>query len=301
MSVPAVEVGGSHVMAAEVDLERGTLGQGKCIALPLDPRASANELLGTIGRCARGLGASASSRWGVALPGPFDYERGVGLYRGVGKFESLYGVDVRSALAKALPGPPASITFVNDAEAFMWGERLFGAAAGWRRCVSATLGTGVGSAFFAQGAVQRCGPGVPPEGRLDLLTIAGEPLEETVSTRAIVREFARRSGSVGQSTLKGVAEVAAAARAGDSAAQLVLRSAFYNLGVALGPWLEEFGADALVVGGAMAGAWDLISPPLERGISKACARPICALLAARPREAALLGAAAVAEGARTGQ
>jgi glucokinase len=295
VNVLAVEIGGSHVTAAEVDPRHGKVPRGKRRTAPLDSRGSARDILRTVAHCARGLGTARRARWAVALPGPFDYERGIGLYSGVGKFENLFGVDVRRALAESLPGPPASITFVNDAEAFMWGERLFGAAAGCDPCVAVTLGTGVGSAFFAGGAVRRSGEGVPPEGRVDLLTIAGRPLEETVSTRAIVREYCSRSSSVAMREVKGVREVAAAARAGDSTAALVLDEAFCSLGSALRPWLEAFGADVVVVGGAMAGSWDLIGPSLERGLREGEGRPFSTLLATHPRDAALLGAAALAE------
>ena len=66
---------------------------------------SAHELLSAIIACGCGLSAAAGQRWGVAIPGPFDYERGIGLFADVGKFEALCGVDVREALAAGLPGP----------------------------------------------------------------------------------------------------------------------------------------------------------------------------------------------------
>ena len=155
----------------------------------------------------------------MAIPGPFDYERGIGLFADVGKFESLYGVDVRDALLAGLPGPPGSIVFLNDADAFLWGEWLFGAAAGHERCVGITLGTGIGSAFIADGELRHDGPGVPPEGRVDLLQIGGLPLEEVVSARAIERLYQERTGVVPD----GTAFVARQARNGDKTAASVLQ------------------------------------------------------------------------------
>ena len=216
----------------------------------------------------------------------------------MGKFEALYGVDVRGALEDGLPGPPASITFLNDAEAFMWGERLFGAAAGYARCVGITLGTGVGSAFFAGGAVRRSGAGVPPEGRVDLLEIDGSPLEDVVSTRALLREYRLRTGAA----VGGGAELATRARAGEGVAAAVLSSSFERLGTALRPWLEAFGAQALVVGGAMTGSWDLVCPALSQGlhgVMPSCLEGLVVVVAAHPADAALLGAAARARRPRT--
>lgn len=289
--MPALEIGGSHVTVAGVDLARGSIITGSCHTEPLNPAGSAEEILGAIVVCGRMVRAGQGEGWGIALPGPFDYQRGVGLFEGVGKFEALYGVDVRGVLEDELPGPPASITFVNDAEAFMWGERLYGAAAGYARCVGITLGTGIGSAFFADGEVCRSGAGVPPEGRVDLLQIDGSPLEDIISTRALLREYHRQAGA----TVEGGADLARRARAGEEPAATVVSTAFARFGAALQPWLETFGAQALVVGGAMTGSWDVVWPALAQGLR--AARPgfleeLTVVVAERPAEAALLGAAA---------
>ena len=60
---------------------------------------------------------------------------------------------------------PAWIRFLNDAEAFLLGESVAGAARGHAPRVGITLGTGLGSAFLADGEIVRSGPDVPPERR----------------------------------------------------------------------------------------------------------------------------------------
>jgi glucokinase len=300
-----LEIGGTHVTAAVVDLGAGTVVAASLQRASLNPSGSAAELLGAVIGCAGGLPAHGGDNWGVAIPGPFDYERGIGLFQDVGKFEALYGVDVRGALLAGLPGPPRSIVFLNDADAFLWGEWLFGVAAGHERCVGITLGTGIGSAFIADGELRHDGPGVPPEGRVDLLQIGGLPLEEVVSARAIERLYQQRTGVVPN----GTAFVAGQARNGDETAAGVLRGSFEQLGQALRPWLAEFGASILVVGGSMTGSWDLIGPALWQGLEGAGSAAdgqeaesdgappvpgITASVADRPEHAALLGAAAYA-------
>lgn len=293
--VPVMDVGGTHVTAALVDVGAGAVIASTVRRRTLRPSAPAEELLESILSCGRALPAPSGASWGVAVPGPFDYDRGVALYADVGKFESLYGIDVGQALRAGLPGPAGSLRFLNDADAFLLGEWLFGAAAGHDPCAAITLGTGVGSAFLSGGVVRQDGPGVPPEGRVDLLRIDGRPLEDIVSTRAIEREFERVSGVNPQ----GAAHVAGLARGGDPAAAGVLWSAFEALGQALSPWLEEFGAEALVVGGSMTGSWDLIGPALLGGIGAEMGdrgQGLRVLVAAHPEHAALLGAAAYAGG-----
>lgn len=288
--VPVLEIGGSHVTAALVDLPAGEVLPGTVRRDPLRSSGAASDILDAIVACASAVPAPPGAAWGVAAPGPFDYQRGVALFTGVGKFDSLYGVDVRAALAAGLPSHPGPIRFLNDAHAFVRGESLFGAAAGHDRCVGITLGTGVGSAFLADGRIHDHGPAVPPEGRVDLLRIDGQPLEDVVSSRAIRRAYQQRTGT----RPPDVARIAQRAGWGDMTAADVLRTAFERLGEALGSWLASFGATILVVGGSMTGSWNLIRPALEEGIGL-CVRPPARLaisVAARGDHAALLGAAA---------
>ncbi|HUB68908.1 MAG TPA: ROK family protein [Acidimicrobiales bacterium] len=298
--VPVLEIGGTHVTAALVELQSGTVTPGSLRRATLSPSGGSEEILATVISCGSALPARAGQGWGVAIPGPFDYARGIAWFEGVGKFEALYGVDVGAALAGGLPGPPGPVTFLNDADAFLLGEWLFGAAAGSSRCIALTLGTGIGSAFLADGEICQSGPGVPPEGRADLLTIGGLPLEDVVSTRAIEREYRSRTGEA----TSGTAEIARRARGGQPAALEVLKDAFVALGGALKPWLRQFKASVLVVGGSMSGSWDVIGPALVDGAGAASsggggtaeaeAPVLRVVVAANPEQAALLGAAAAA-------
>ena len=138
----------------------------------------------------------------------------------------------------------------------------------------------------------------PHEGRVDLLRVAGQPLEDVVSARAIERAYRGRTGVAPRD----IAHIASEARSGGEVAAAVLRSAFEQLGAVLRPWLQDFGAKALVVGGSMTGSWDLIGPALLDGMRGGDVTSFVGLrvsVAARPEEAALLGAAAFAK--RTGR
>ncbi|MFL6163448.1 MAG: ROK family protein [Jatrophihabitantaceae bacterium] len=287
--VAVLEVGGTHVSAAWVDRDDWHVDEAR--RAELDPSGTAEQLLAGLAEAASRLAAPAGSPWAVAMPGPFDYRRGVAHYTGVGKFEGLTGVDVRSALYERLPEQPGSITFVNDASAFLIGEWLIGTARGATRCAAVTLGTGIGSAFLDRGRVVDSGPEVPAQAEVHLLSHAGSPLEEWVSRRALRRDYAARTGRPDDTDVK---QIAALARAGDPAAVASFDGAFTVLGEVLGPWLERFGADQLVIGGSIAGAWDLIEGPLRAGL---CRRSECRYavgLAAEPARSPLVGAAHIA-------
>ena len=269
-----MDVGGSHVTAALVDGDRVTARADADI----DPHGTASEILGAIAGAGRGLGAQKN--WTLAFPGPFDYERGVGSFEGVGKFGSLAGLDLRRELGERLE---AEVRFVDDADAYIMGEWSAGAARGHDRVIGVTLGTGVGAAFLVDGRPQSGGPGVPAGGNLYPELYLGRPIEDTVSTRALLASYDQHGVSV--------REVFERARAGEASALSVVTSTMEHLGRFAAPFIADFGATVFVVGGSISRSWDLIEPALRRGLGEtqvAIARS--ALLA----EAPLLGAALAA-------
>ncbi|MEU6200688.1 ROK family protein [Streptomyces sp. NPDC047061] len=294
-SVPVLEVGGTHVTAALVDLSGGKT-VGGVVRRPLPAQGTAEEILDGIAATAARIDAPAGASWGVAVPGPFDYASGIALFEDVGKFDALYGVDVRAELSRRMRPAPGALRFLNDADAFGIGECVVGAAAGHERAVCITLGSGVGSAFLDRGEPVNDGPLVPPDGSAHLLSYDGRPLEETVSRRAIRAAYAGAvpadQGLLGD--VPDVHAIAELARGGDRDARAALEHAFRALGVALAPWLARFGATVLVVGGSMAASWDLIEGPLRSGAGAGAGRAVRLRFRAaeRAHDAPLLGAAA---------
>jgi len=287
--VAVLELGGTHVTAAWVCPDGWQVSELQRVEL--DPHAGADVLLGELAAAGARLDAPAGSRWGLAVPGPFDYRAGIARYTGVGKFDGLTGVAVGAELADRLPGRPQSMSFINDASAFLLGEWLAGSARGADRCAAITLGTGVGSAFLDSGRVVDTGPDVPPDGEVHLLSHDGLPLEDWVSRRALRRSYSGHAARPDDTDVKEIAELA---RAGDPAAAAAFDGAFTVLGEALGPWLVRFGAERLVVGGSIAGAWDLIERPLRAGLSAYADDRLAIGLAADPERSPLIGAAAIA-------
>lgn len=285
--VPSIEVGGSHVTAAFVDRASGQVGSR--VRRHLEPDADAETLLHTIAAAATTLGGAAEAVWSAAVPGPFDYATGVAHYRDVGKFESLAGVHVGTELMGRIKPHPSCVRFIADAMAFTLGECHFGAVRGHRRVVGITLGTGVGTGFVADGHLVTDGPDVPEQGRADLLSIDGKPLENTVFTRAISAAYTSRTGH----RVAGIAEIVRDTRSGDPAAAHVLDAAFRALGVALAPYLGRFAATAVVVGGGVTAAWDVIAPPLKAGLATAERAGPMIVCSADTEAAALLGAACI--------
>ncbi|MDX6261103.1 MAG: hypothetical protein QOH84_2791 [Kribbellaceae bacterium] len=249
--VPVLEVGGSHVTAAMVspasDRVEGMYRAG------LDSKASADAIVGQLCEAAKQL--PLAKGLAVALPGPFDFAAGVAWYK-LDKFAALYGHDLGRSLRERLGLD--QVVFLNDAEAFTVGEWSAGELRGLDRCVGITIGTGIGSAFLDDGRAVRTGDTVPPGGELYQTSYDGRPIEDWISARAILRRYAGKLGEpLPQST--GVKEIAEAARAGDGVATSALVEAFQVLSDALVPWLERFRATRVVLGGSIAGAFDVVA------------------------------------------
>jgi len=85
---------------------------------------------------------------GIAMPGQFDYEKGICYIRGNKKYDALYGINIKELLAQELNTSPDHIRMLNDAAAFLQGEVLAGAAKNSGKAIALTLGTGLGSAVY---------------------------------------------------------------------------------------------------------------------------------------------------------
>lgn len=281
--VHVADIGGSHVTAAVVELGRDIRILKRATA-PIETHGDADAILGSIVTTLRRASPSAG-RWMIALPGPFDYEHGVGTFEGVGKFAALAGVDLRARLSSMLKVAASDVRFVNDAIAYGIGEW---SASPYRpdRFVCITLGTGIGSAFLDRGRSVKSGPDVPPHGWAYLLEINGAPLEDSVSTRAIQRRYLGERGE--HLTVR---EIAERARAGEARAHAVLESAMFELGEAIRPWIVRFRASETIVGGSMARSWDILGPAFERGLNAEVATATSVRASRLFDDAPLIGAA----------
>jgi glucokinase len=290
-TVPVLEIGGTHVTAALVGTGTWQVVAGTGVRRSIDPDWPADTLIATIVDAGKSLRPDDGLLWGVAIPGPFDYVRGIADFRGVGKFDALRGVDLGDVLRRALTGANGQVSFVNDADAFAIGEWAAGAAQGHRRVIGVTLGTGIGSAFLVDGVALLRGPGVPPDGRLDLVRIDGQPLEDLVSRRAIRARYGILSGDATEKL--DVQDIAAQASGGDTDAIRAVEESLQVLGRVVAPRAVTFGASMVVVGGSIALAWDVINPPLRSGMDQASPgwAEVFELTTARIQESALVGAA----------
>lgn len=242
------DVGGSHVSAAVCYKDGYRLGTVVRANHPVEQTSAAFvEMLYSLGsKATADAGAKANGVQGaeLAMPGPFDYEKGISWMEH--KMSFLYGLDLSEALAEQFGWKPGRVRFLNDAAAYLLGEVGAGAAKGVGRVVCFTLGTGVGSGFAVDGKVVTEGKGVPPGGEIWNVPYEGGIVEDKISTRALKQAYAKRKGEERE-----VASIAHYATGGEPLSVEVFVEFGKNLGVALKTLLADFAPDVVVLGGGI--------------------------------------------------
>jgi len=226
-------------------------------------------------------GRASVAGLGLGIPGPIDTERGVCLFSPNLGWRNL---DVASYFRRAFDLP---VRLDNDVRVAALGEGWVGAARDFETFILLTVGTGIGSGVVLGGRLWR-GPGFSA-GEVGHIPIAPGPdaplcgcgrrgcLEARASGTAIARE-ARLAVERGEKTsLAGILArtgrlspraVAEAARAGDAVARRVFEEAAGHLGTAVATAVNLFNPEAVIIGGGVAGAWDLLAPVLERAVAE---------------------------------
>jgi len=261
--VLGVDVGGSHISCAAVDMDSGELISETKVDQKIDPFAERETILKLwVRTLKKGLERIPLDQFGgigIALPGPFDYGQGICLMKGVGKYESLYGVNVKEFLQGEL-GPYGDflIIFENDASCFALGEHWQGAAKKRKRVLGITLGTGMGSTFLKDGAIQKKGTGVPRYGFLYYLPWCETTADDYFSSRGLIG----RAAEICRNEFSGVKEMAELAGS-DAGLQKLFAEFGEELADFLAACLKEVKADILVLGGNITRAWPWFGFSLE--------------------------------------
>lgn len=238
------DVGGSHISAAICHKDAYRLSSVVRANLPEEQSSAAfMDVLHTLGMKAS-EGADGVQGAEFAMPGPFDYEKGISWMEH--KMPYLYGVNVSEALAPRFGWKPEQVRFLNDAAAYLLGEVGAGAARGVERVVCLTLGTGLGSGFAVSGRVVKEGKGVPPGGEIWNAPYEGGIAEDQISTRAIKKAYLARKGQERE-----VASIAHYAIGGDPDAVAVFQDFGRALGAAIRHLLKDFAPDVVVLGGGI--------------------------------------------------
>ena len=294
-AVLALDVGGTAIKSAVVLPDGSLLGEHE--RHDIDSEAPADAVLERFAHVLRRLVHRSQGRRllgiAVSMPGPFDYERGISLMHGLGKFDAIFGLPLAAELTARVP-ELANLPWrwINDASAFALGELRYGAARGADRAMFLTLGTGCGSAFAIGAQLVTNGTGVPPHGYVYPLEYEGRRIDDLLSQRGLMRLWHDAAAAGGDevpteavTSPTDPAAIAALALAGNARAKATYRRFGELLARALAPVFESFRPDLVVLGGQISRSFDLFAPAaMEAG-----APPLC--VASDLDGAALKGAA----------
>jgi polyphosphate glucokinase len=169
VEVLGIDIGGSGIKAAPVDVVKGTLTRERIKVLTPQPAVPP-----AVAEAVRGLVAEFgwSGKAGITFPGVITD----GIIRTAANLDSTWiGVDARELFATATG---LEVQVINDADAAGQAEMRFGAGAGHQgTVVMLTFGTGIGSALFTHGVLV-------PNTEFGHIEIRGKDAEKRASERA---------------------------------------------------------------------------------------------------------------------
>jgi len=260
-----IDIGGSHVSSALVNAaDRRVLSDSLCKkklnTREKSAKAILDQWLETIKNSLSNLNGNSLQGIGIAMPGPFDYINGISLLEGLDKYESLFGINIKTAIENGLNLEDGfSILFENDAACFALGECITGEGVPFEKVIAITLGTGFGASFIHQKRLVKEGKGIPDNGYLYNIPFKDGIAEDYISSRWLLKKYAELSGT----KIVDVKEIAASALDGkNDFGKDVFKIFGSNLAHCLAHWIKSFKADCLIIGGSISKSSELFLPAL---------------------------------------
>lgn len=276
-----VDLGGTNIRVAEVD-RRGRLRRELRYATPAQrgPQEVVDRIREAIGRLLDTATRGGFVGIGIGSPGLVDHREGV--VRIPPNFPGWDEVPLGPAIEETF-GLPTRVA--NDVNAMALAESHLGAGRGYDSLICITLGTGVGGAFVLHGEVYTGVSGTAGEighitveprgprcncgnyGCLERMVGAQYIVEravkklEATETHSILHQLA--GGHLESLTPKLIAE---AARQGDPLAREVFWETGEYLGIVFAGLVNFLNPEAIVVGGGVTRAGELIFEPMVKTV-----------------------------------
>lgn len=201
---------------------------------------------------------------GIAIPGPFDYKKGIFLMEH--KFKFMYGENLKQLIYDILGSDQKMpIYCIHDANAVLFGEQWKGGAKDYRNSAIATLGTGIGFAHSQDRIVQCAELGSP------LITIFKRPykdgiLEDYVSQRGFLKIYEELiNDPISPETT--VSDIGRQADNGDTISIETFNIVGEALSESLSGILEEKQIECLLLGGQISCSYKHMEKSIKQGLA----------------------------------
>ena len=260
-----LDVGGTFIKSALGVAGKGAL-EGTFMSTPMSSGGSAEEIteafrnavLGQIRRAEQeGYAVEAVC---AAIPGPFDYEKGVFLMKH--KFAAVYGLSMREILGDVI-APDTRLAFVHDVNGALLGALTADPSLKEGNVAMITLGTGLGFTHAVEGQVQKSETGSPAKGLWNA-PYNGGILEDYVSRRGILRIYAEVGGKLAEG--EDVKEISLRARSGEKEALEAFSLAGRHLAAGSSQLIADLNIRQIIFGGPISRSFDLIEKSLCEGL-----------------------------------
>lgn len=261
-----IDVGGSHISSALVDLISLTIIPDTKYSVKVDNKASKEKILlnwsEAINKTLESISVDAAISIGFAMPGPFQYKTGLAMFAGNDKYENLYNVSIPDELVKYLSFKNVEMRFLNDATSFGVGVSSIGKAKKFSKTIAVTLGTGFGSAFIKDGIPQVNSNDVPEGGCLWDKPYKDGIGDDYFSTRWCIKRYRELASK----EVHGVKEIA---EANDENSKIVFTEFGSNMAEFMIPFLKKYQPDIIILGGNVSLAHNFFLPTLKQKIKEA--------------------------------
>lgn len=226
-------------------------------SVPVDSDGSRDSIVMSLKEAVGNL--SSVARIAVAIPGPFDYGRGVFLMKH--KYRSVYGENF-SALVDAPPN--VEFRFIHDVNCMLLGEMYSGAGKGYGNVAMVSLGTGLGFSMYREGKILENAAGSPAVS-IYMLPFRDGVLEDYASKRGFLRLYSEAGGKIVEGlTVKDIAEQA---KTGNPASEYCFREAGHIIGKSISSILEAYDIECLLFGGQISKSFDLMEDSLRKELA----------------------------------
>lgn len=250
-----IDIGGSHFSGAIVDASTKSILDGSYCSIAVESNIGVSEFNASLKLLICQILTTANliendiKAIGIAIPGPFDYEKGISHIHGVQKWDSLFGFNITQEVKKILKNCP--VYFSNDAESFALGEYYSGAAKGSTKSIIVTLGSGFGSTFLEEGIVQnKKSDTVPENGYLYNIPFQEGMADDYFSTRWFVNTW----NALEREKVSCAKEIATMASEKDPYALRIFDLFANNFIAFISTWVHAYQPTHLIVGGGIARA-----------------------------------------------
>lgn len=257
-----VDIGGSHISSAAVNMITLEILPGTYNNGAVDSKATKEEIFedwaGVINKTLEKVKSEELLGIGMAMPGPFEYRKGIALFEENDKYETLYEVSVGEEFPKYLLIKNMKMRFLNDASSFGLGGYLTSKLKDAKKIIAVTLGTGFGASFLKNQVPVINGNDVPEGGCLWDKEFKESFADDYFSTRWFLQKHLELTGSDG---IKGVKDIV---EEDNGSTKEIFEEFAKNLSEFMLPHLEKFDADLLVLGGNITKAHSLFLPRLKQ-------------------------------------